>query len=213
MNPRKKIDLDHYPRRALYEVFKDRDVPFLSVTSMVDITELKRHVDERRCGFFVSTSFLITKAVNAVPELRHRIIDGGLYEYNLVDPGFTVLLEDRTFSFCDAKYFAGFEEYRQHANAAIQAVKESPDISSGEKHHLFFISNLPWFSFTSITHPYAKQYASIPVISLGKYFEQNGRLLIPVGIQVHHGLVDGIHIGDFYQLLAKLCASLEDSLV
>jgi len=26
MNPR-KIDLDHYPRRALYEVFKDRKIP------------------------------------------------------------------------------------------------------------------------------------------------------------------------------------------
>ena len=70
---------------------------------------------------------------------------------------------------------------------------------------MFFISNLPWFSFTSITHPYDKKYGSIPVVSIGKYCEQNENLVIPIGIQVHHGLVDAYMSGIFTGI-CQLCA-------
>jgi chloramphenicol O-acetyltransferase type A len=201
----KKIDLENYPRLALLEAFKNRDVPVFSVTAPLDITKFKMIVDRSRYGFFVSLSFLISKAVNLVPELRHRIIEGELFEFDRVDPGFTVLLDDRTFSFCDSRYIEDFDEYRKYATDRINEARKTPDCSTGEKHHMFFISNLPWLSFTSITHPYDEKYGSIPVISIGKYFEQNKTLVIPIGIQVHHGLVDGIHIADFYKYLSTMC--------
>jgi chloramphenicol O-acetyltransferase type A len=152
-------------------------------------------------------SFLISKAVNRVPELRHRPIEDELFEFDRVDPGFTVLLNDRTFSFCDSRYFEDFDEYRKYSIERINEVRANPDCGTGDKHHMFFISNLPWFSFTSITHPYDKKYGSIPVVSIGKYYEQNENLVIPIGIQVHHGLVDGIHVGDFYQHLSVMCGA------
>ena len=201
----KKIDLEKYPRRALLEAFKNRDVPVFSATGAIDVTHFKTFVDRGRYGFFVSLSFLISKAVNLVPELRHRMIEGELFEFDRVDPGFTVLLHDRTFSFCDSRYLEDFDEYRIYSTERMNEARESPDCSTGDKHHMFFISNLPWFSFTSITHPYDKKYGSIPVVSIGKYREQNENLVIPIGIQVHHGLVDGIHIADFYEHLSVMC--------
>jgi chloramphenicol O-acetyltransferase type A len=203
----KKIDLEKYPRRALLEAFKKRDVPVFSVTCEFDVTLFKKFVDSGSYGFFMPLSFLISKAVNLVPELRHRIIEGELFEFDRVDPGFTVLLNDRTFSFCDSRYFEDFDEYRKYSTERINEARERPDCSTGDKHHMFFISNLPWFSFTSITHPYDKKYGAIPVVSIGKYCEQNGKLIIPIGIQVHHGLVDGIHVGDFYQHLSAMCGA------
>jgi len=203
----KKIDLEKYPRRALFEAFKNRDVPVFSVTGTIDITHFKMFVDRGGYSFFLSLSFLIAKAVNLVPELRHRMIEGELFEFDRVDPGFTVLLNDRTFSFCDSRYFEDFDEYRKYSIERINEARANPDCSTGDKHHMFFISNLPWFSFTSITHPYDKKYGSIPVVSIGKYCEQNGNLVIPIGIQVHHGLVDGIHVGDFYQHLSVMCGA------
>lgn len=203
--PMKKIDLETYPRRALFEAFKDREVPVFSVTNLVDITPFKSFIDRNGYGFFVAISFLISKAVNAVPELRHRLVGGELFEFGQVDPGYTVLLEDRTFSFCDSKYFEDFETYRNYAEKRIEEVKNQPDLETWDKHGMFFITNLPWFSFTSITHPFGQQYASIPIISIGKYFEQNGSLLVPIGVQVHHGMVDGLHVGDFYENLSTMC--------
>lgn len=85
----KKIDLEKYPRRALLEAFRNRDIPVFSVTGAIDITHFKRFVDHAGYGFFLSLSFLISKAVNLVPELRHRMIEGELFEFDRVDPGFT----------------------------------------------------------------------------------------------------------------------------
>jgi len=209
----KKIDLDTYKRRGMFEAFKDREIPFLATSCMVDITNLKLFVDMQRCGFFVAISYLISKTVNRVPELRQRIINGELYEFDRVDPGFTVLLEDETFSFCDSRYFEAFAEYREYASARIRAVKACPDQSVGDKNHMFFITSAPWFSFTSIVHPYTSQYGSIPIVTIGKYFEQGGALLIPIGIQAHHGVVDGIHVGKFYGQLSAMCLEPAEWLV
>lgn len=206
----KKINLENYPRRALFEAFKDREVPVFSVTSLVEITHFKSFIEQHGYGFFIAISFLISKAVNRVPELRHRLVGGELFEFECVDPGYTVLLEDKTFSFCDSRHFEDFETYEQHAEARIKAVKTQPDRETGEKHQMFFITSVPWFSFTSITHPYDRQYASIPIISIGKYFQQHADLMMPVAVQVHHGLVDGIHVGAFYEQLSSMCRAPAD---
>jgi chloramphenicol O-acetyltransferase type A len=69
---------------------------------------------------------------------------------------------------------------------------------------MFFVTNVPWFSFTAFTHPFDQRYASIPILTIGKYFERHGKLLMPLAIQVHHGLVDGIHVGAFYEQVQQL---------
>lgn len=204
-----KIDLERYKRKNLFEAFKNIDIPYFSSTSNVDITNFKEFIDKNGYSFFVSISFLISKSVNNIPELRHRIINNDLFEFSEVDPGYTVLLDDDTFSFCDSRHFDNFAEYRKHADMVISKVKTNPDLSTEEKDHMFFITNIPWFSFTSIVHPHSEKYSSIPVVSIGKYFNQGDSLLAPVGIQVHHGLVDGIHVGKFYNTLAEMCCHPE----
>ncbi len=201
----KKIDLETYKRKGIFEVFKDRDIPCWATCSNIDITNLKKFIGREGYGFFLSLSFLISKSINLVPELRQRIIDGELYEFERVDPGYTVELDDETFSFCDSRHFEDFKEYREYAAARIREVRERPDLGMGDKNHMFFITNVPWFSFTSIVHPYFKKYGSIPIITVGQYFEQCERLLLPVGIQVHHGVVDAIHVGKFYRHLSGMC--------
>jgi chloramphenicol O-acetyltransferase type A len=33
----------------------------------------------------------------------------------------------------------------------------------------------------------------------GKFFQQGDRILLPLGVQGHHALIDGVHIGRFYR--------------
>lgn len=42
---------------------------------------------------------------------------------------------------------------------------------------------------------------SNPRITWGKYFVQEHKKLMPVSVLCHHGLVDGLHIASFYNLL------------
>ena len=205
----KKIDLDNYNRRGLFNSFKDRDIPYFSTTCNIEIQNLKKFVKLRNISFFVSFSYIISVSVNRIPQLRHRIIDGELYEFKIVDPGYTVLLDDETFSFCDSKFFKDFDTYYEYAIARIEEVKNRPDHNNADKNHMFFITSIPWFSFTSFVHPYDKLYSSIPIITIGKYFEQGDSWLIPIAMQVHHGVVDGFHVGKYYDCLEKLCKNPE----
>jgi len=137
--------------------------------------------------------------------LRHRIRNGELFEYDRVDPSYTVLMDDGTFSFCGSRYSENFEEYRRDAVSRIAVVKECPDLRTGDKNHMFFLTDVPWFSFTSIVHPYWEEYCSIPAIAVGKYFRQGDDLVAPIGIQAHHAVVDGIHAAAFYEHLSTMC--------
>jgi len=201
---KRKIDITRYHRADLLRAFKDRQLPCFSTCCNVDVTALREAARTRRLSFFVTMSYALSHAVNGVPALRHRLINDELWEFERVDPGYTILLEDDSFSFCDARHFDDFGDYYTYARDRIQSVKTDPDRTTGDKSHMFFITAVPWFSFTAFTHPFDKRYASIPVVTTGKYFERDGRLLMPLAIQVHHGLVDGIHVGAFYEQVQQL---------
>ncbi|MFT3858655.1 MAG: CatA-like O-acetyltransferase [Aquabacterium sp.] len=202
-----RIDLATYPRADILQAFVHRQMPQFSVTCEVEITALKKACDERGVSFFLAISHAVSMAVNAVPQLRHRMIDNELYEFERTDPGYTVAREGDLFSFCDGVHLDDFSAYCAEAQQRMAAVREAPDLAVYEKHHMFFISCLPWLAFTAFTHPYDPIYAYIPVITLGKFVERGSEVVMPVGAQVHHGTVDGVHIARFYSELQARAAA------
>ena len=161
MSDKRRIDLSTYPRADVYKAFNDRMLPQFSTTCEVDVTALKTQLSssaETSPTFFVALSFAVSRAVNAVPSLRHRVIDGELYEYSRVHPGYTLAREGDLFSFCDSLEHDDFATYAAHARQQMDAVRQDPDLSVGDKHQMFFITSVPWFRFTSFHHPYDPVY-------------------------------------------------------
>lgn len=68
---------------------------------------------------------------------------------------------------------------------------------------LFFISSLPWLRYSNLIQPVPIPADSNPRITWGKYFEESGRVFIPVTVLCHHALVDGVHISRFYDHLER----------
>jgi len=66
-----------------------------------------------------------------------------------------------------------------------------------------FCSCVPWLSYTALVQPVPQPADSNPRITWGKYFEQNGRVLIPVSTLCNHALMDGRHLSEFYKALDK----------
>lgn len=201
---KREIDLAAYARADILKAFNSRQMPQFSTTCEVDVSAIRRGAEAVGVPFFIAMSHAVSQAVNAVPEFRHRVVDGVLCEFDRVDPGFTVAREGDLFSFCDAVHMADFQQYKADAQARMDAVKVAPDLSVGEKHHMFFITSIPWFSFTAFTHPYDPVYAYIPVITLGKFIERGEGIAMPVAVQVHHGVIDGLHVGRFYAALSAM---------
>ena len=41
----------------------------------------------------------------------------------------------------------------------------------------------------------------LPIFTMGKFFERDGKRLLPLAIQVHHAVCDGYHVGVFVEKL------------
>ncbi len=54
---------------------------------------------------------------------------------------------------------------------------------------------------------------SVPRFAWGKYDRQGDRLLMPLDVQVHHALMDGVHVGKYFTLLQSYLDNPESALV
>ena len=74
----------------------------------------------------------------------------------------------------------------------------------GGRHDLIYYSAIPWIRYTHFVRTIATLGVdSSPKMSWGKYLEQDGRTLVPFSVQVHHGLMDGFHVGKYYEEIQR----------
>lgn len=197
------IDLETWPRRDHYDFFKTMSMPHFNLTANVDITAFHPAVKQRDTSFTGAAAYILSRVANEIPEFRQRIQDDQVVEYDVVHPSTTILMDDDRFSFCFFNYVEEFSAYIVKAVEQIEKVKSNlyledpPDVN-----RYLFMSSIPWVSFTSVMHPlHLDPVDSVPRICWGKFFEQEGRVLMPVGVQGHHALMDGLHVGRFFEKL------------
>jgi chloramphenicol O-acetyltransferase type A len=53
---------------------------------------------------------------------------------------------------------------------------------------------------------------SVPRFAWGRFFADGDRVKMPLDVQGHHGLVDGLHVGRLYQGLQALLDDPESTL-
>jgi chloramphenicol O-acetyltransferase type A len=202
------IDLESYPRKDLYKHFLTFEIPVVTRTIQIDVSALLAYAKSRGLRFSLTLGFVLTRATNHVPELRHRILHDELVSYDRIIPSFTILGPDKKIYFSKGVFSDRFKD-DYSSNAAIierAAQGQEPNIGSDNQGQIF-ITNNPWNTFTSLSFPYSRRVASMPVFGIGKMFQSNGRTMAPLAIQTHHGLTDGYHIGHF---LDNMNRHLED---
>ena len=65
--------------------------------------------------------------------------------------------------------------------------------------NLLFMTPIPWVSFTSLMHPLQLNPTdSVPRFAWGKFFAEGDSLKMPLSVQGHHAVMDGLHAGRFY---------------
>ncbi len=195
------IDLQSWPRRQQYEHFSTYDHPHFGLCANVDLTTFYPAVRGRGFSITVGIVYALARAANAIPEFRYRLRPGAVVEHEAVHPSFTVLTEGELFSFCTADYLDDFATFAAGATERIAYVQAHPGLAdeAGRDDYLFMTA-IPWVSFTSFQHPMHLQPAdSVPRFAWGKFFQDGESLRMPLDVQVHHALMDGVHVGRFYQ--------------
>ena len=206
----KRIDLETFPRRSHFEFFKSYAYPYMGITANVDVTNLYKAAKELGGSPFLAFLWAAANAANSVPELRQRIVDDGIVEYDHCDTAHTVALPDGTFVNCQTDCRRSFVEFQTYGvDCQESAKKRHGFVQPGEDEtRLIFVSSTPWVTFTQVIQPTPIPADSNVRIVFGKFFEQNGRKLMPVNIQANHALVDGLHVGQFFQKFQELADSL-----
>jgi chloramphenicol O-acetyltransferase type A len=194
------INLETWSRRKHFKVFSAFDHPHAGLCANVDLTAFYPVVKQRGFSFTVAIVYVLGRAANAIPEFWYRIRGGEVVEHEIVHPSVTILTDEDLFSFCTIDYIEDFSLFAVRAAEQIAYVREHPTLEDEpERDDLLFMTAIPWVSFTSFMHPVHLQPAdSVPRFAWGKFFEEGKFLKMPLSVQGHHALMDGIHIGRFY---------------
>ncbi|MCB0622099.1 MAG: chloramphenicol acetyltransferase [Saprospiraceae bacterium] len=203
------VELNEPHRRKHFDFFRGMSHPHFQIVAPVEITALRRHLRDGQLPFTPSIVYLLSLAANQLPTFRQRLRGEQLVEHEIVHPSFTVLTDvSDVFSFCTVAFSSDYADFTRRAAERIEAMRRNPNLEDEEgRDDYLFLSAIPWVSFTGFQH--AMNYHphdSVPRIVWGKYYEENGRIRMPLAVQAHHAVVDGRHIGEYFQLIDSLAA-------
>ena len=137
---------------------------------------------------------------------------------NSVEPAFCVTFEaditnfkhtvkEQGLSFTLAKVvnIPMIDDLKEYCELASKTADEQKEYFTGPLgNDVFQCSPIPWVTYTHISHTNSgKKDNATPLFDWGKYYEKDGKVMIPISVQAHHSFVDGLHIGQFVEQLQK----------
>lgn len=206
--------------------------PQMNITADVDVTELRAFCKREGCSFFLAFMHIVALAADSIPQFRQRIHrltadeqaqpehagapkNGPLAgieirEYAESPTSNTEPCGDDMYCYSTNRHHMPWPEYirtateRQRAAREKGSLEEDPEIEG-----FYFPTCLPWIHYREVCHPMTDRYDSNPRFSWGKFEEDwRGRLMMPLTVAAHHGLVDGLQVGRFYETVERMMGKL-----
>ena len=164
----------------------------------------------RYCG--KSLGSLALRAANELEPFRYRLRGDRVLVHDRIHAGTTALIDGERFAFCYFEYDDDFARFAERAQAALESLRASGGRLEPreERDDLIHCSVLPWISFTSFSNARrGDSQDSVPKIVFGRYFAEGDRFKMPVSVEVHHALMDGLHVGRYFERLESSFARPE----
>lgn len=203
------LDTAAWSRRDAFAFFRGFDKPFFNVCVRLDVARLKQVLERagRPAGLSLSCYWLALRLANEQQPFRLRFEGERVRVHDVVDGSSTVLREDgESFGFANFDYAADFMRFAVDAGAAIRAARRDPtdfEPRPDDVARLHF-TTLPWLHFTSFSHARlwrrdGQPEDAVPKLAFGRADADGPRLWMPMSVEVHHALMDGVHVGRFVQ--------------
>ncbi len=199
-----KLNLATWSRKDHFDFFTKFEEPFFGLVAAVDCTKGYASAKANGTPFFTYYLHKVLVAVNSIEEFRYRISGNEVFVYDRVDASATLTREDNTFGFSLMEFNPDIELFSANAKAEIERVRNTPGLFTREfdNDNIIHFSAIPWVDFTALSHARSFTFPdSCPKISVGKMTEKEGRKSMPISVHVHHGLMDGYHVGLFFDAL------------
>ncbi len=193
----KVVDVENWGRRSVYENFAKYTNPSFSLSTRLDVTNLKSKCKREDRSFFAEFLFVVMQATNAIDELKLRILDGKVVEYDTIHASYIAKNEQGVIVTCRTK-MSDHDTFCNSVRNGVELAKEEGEerekFNENRANDCIFVSCLPWVDMCSVINPYDfadQEQSSIPRLTWGKYVEQNGKWTMFFDVSCHHALLDG----------------------
>lgn len=201
------LDVSSWARRDLFEFFLNYGNPYFNICAQLDLTRLLQYLHTRPgTSTSLTYHYLALRAANEIEPFRYRLREGKVFVHDVIHGGTIVLMPNESFNFAYFDYHENFQEFVSEAHESVtraQAPGASFTPHPGDDRIHFSV--LPWIAFTSFAHARSLgAEESVPKIAFGKFTKERERTLLPISIDVHHALMDGLHVGRYLDRLQEL---------
>jgi chloramphenicol O-acetyltransferase type A len=210
----KYLDVANWSRRDLFKFFLSYDNPFFNICLRLDVTEVLSWLRSRaKVSVSLANHYFALRVANEIEPFRYRLQDDKVLVHDVINGGTTVLLPDETFTFAYFDYHEDFDDFMKGAQESVAQTIAKPTFQPTPRDNLIYFTTLPWFSFTSFAHARKRGRGdSVPRIAFGRFVKENDRTLMPFSVEVHHALMDGLHVGRYVDRLQEALSKPEDYL-
>jgi chloramphenicol O-acetyltransferase type A len=201
----KQLDVASWARREVFEFFRDFDKPYFNICTRLDVTNLLSRLRGRSSGgVSLAYHYFALRTANEIEPFRYRLSDGKVLVHEIIHGGTTILLPNESFGLVYFDYIEDFETFLTEARAAVDEARTKGTFRPMADDARIHFTTLPWVSFTSFSHARNwKREDSVPKIAFGKFLHENDRIFLPISVEVHHALVDGLHVGQYLERLQQ----------
>lgn len=208
-HPYDRIDISTWDRKDAFYFFRNYADPFFQLSAVVDVSRLLDKCKKEQTSFFLASLYWSSVVCNELVPFRLRLAGDDVICFHRVDFGSTVLYEDTSFGFCFFDFANTWEEFHTPARLGLENQRSNKGLDGRhEQADMIHYSVIPWVSFTAFKHARKGDITdSIPKIVFGKYYQEGNKWLMPVSVDVHHALMDGYHVGQFFTRFQQILFS------
>ncbi|OEH92521.1 type A chloramphenicol O-acetyltransferase [Bacillus solimangrovi] len=208
------IEKENWDRTPYFEHYLSQKCTF-SLTANLDITKLLEQLRNKEIKLYPSFIYIISKVVNSHEEFRTCFNDEAVLGYwDKIIPSYTIFHSDnKSFSCIWTEFSNDFRIFYKNYNDDIKRYYDVKGLFTkpNQPKNSFPISSVPWISFTGFNlNINDDSDFLLPIITGGKYFNQENKILLPVSLQMHHAVCDGYHAAMFIEELQKLANNCYD---
>lgn len=196
------LNTETWARRDAFEYFRGFDKPYFNVCVRLDAAPLKAALAARDGSFSLACYFLALRLANRHEAFRLRLEGGRVRILEAVHGSTTVLRDDESFGFAYLQHRADWAGFEREGRAALLAAqsRQAPFDPQVDEASLLHFTTLPWLHFSSFSH--ARNWGredSVPKMAFGRIQAEGTKLWLPFSVEVHHALMDGLHVGRYVQ--------------
>lgn len=188
--------VEDYYRQEHFDFFRTYEMPFYTITFNLEMTAVKALAEARRFPVYLTQCFLFARAMSRVEDFRYRVVNDRIVLHDQLEIAATLPAPKGAFSFAHFDHAPDLETFLRRSETVSKRARETASLKAIAEGNTILFTSLPGVRFTGFTHATPGDRTDGRArVAFGQFFEEQGRLMVPVGLGVNHIFIDGAAIG------------------